>query len=258
MKFLSRVIGGAFILAVLVAITLIGKTALFIGVTVFSSIGLYEVRRCFKNMNYNFPLVMALVFNLMIMITAFLNSNNLYIFVLVLITMITLIYMTFNKKYRPADLSAMLFSLLYVSFLMSHMLRFTGTKYHWLLYIYAWGTDTFAYLVGSTIGKHKIEAVSHISPNKTLEGSIGGIVGCLVLALIYNAFVDLEINIFLLILFTIVCSILSQIGDLIASFIKRKANIKDYGNLIMGHGGILDRFDSMLFISPIVYFITLI
>ncbi|MDO4661968.1 MAG: phosphatidate cytidylyltransferase [Tissierellia bacterium] len=258
MKFLSRVIGGAFIIAILVAITLIGRTALFIGVTVFSSIGLYEIRRCFKNMSYNFPLVLALIFNLMIMITAFLNSNNLYIFVLVLITMITLVYMTFNKRYRPVDLAVMFFSLLYVSFLMSHMLRFNSTKYHWLLYIYAWGTDTFAYLVGSKIGKHKIELVSHISPNKTLEGSIGGVVGCLILALIYNAYANLGINVFLLILFTIVCSILSQIGDLIASFIKRKANVKDYGNLIMGHGGILDRFDSMLFISPIVYFITLI
>ena len=122
-----------------------------------------------------------------------------------------------------------------------------------MLYLTAWGSDTFAYLTGSTIGKRKIESVRHISPKKTLEGSIGGVIGAVILNLIYNHYSGLHIDFSLVIIFSALGAILSQIGDLVASYIKRKTGIKDFGNLIPGHGGIMDRFDSMIFIAPLFY-----
>ncbi|MDU0946224.1 MAG: CDP-archaeol synthase, partial [Anaerococcus vaginalis] len=113
-------------------------------------------------------------------------------------------------------------------------------------------------LTGSTIGKHKIKSLESISPNKTIEGFIGGVCGAVILNLIYVNYVNLDKNILLVIIFTIIAAFLSETGDLVASFIKRKCKIKDYGNLIPGHGGILDRFDSILFISPCLYLFTLI
>ncbi|MDO4594877.1 MAG: phosphatidate cytidylyltransferase [Tissierellia bacterium] len=258
MGLIQRAIGGGFILTLLLLLTYLGHNALSIGVIIFSSIALYEIRRCFKKLKYDFSYTLALFYNLLIMIAAYLNSDSLYVFVIIFTIVSALIYMLFNKKYRLSDLSVMLFSLTYISVLMSHMIRFSDQNFHWILYIIAWGSDTFAYLVGSTIGSHKIKSISHISPNKTIEGSIGGVVGTVILVLIYNSFIPINTNTLVLILSTIICSILSQIGDLVASYIKRYAGIKDYGNIIRGHGGILDRFDSMLFISPIIYYITLI
>lgn len=126
----------------------------------------------------------------------------------------------------------------------------------WFLFITAWGTDIFAYLVGKKFGKHHF---TQISPNKTIEGCIGGIVGAVILSVIYNVICQyvfhIEYNYIYVILITIILSILSQIGDLAASAIKRYNDIKDFSNLIPGHGGMLDRIDSIIFTAPFAYFL---
>ena len=120
--------------------------------------------------------------------------------------------------------------------------------------IIAWGTDIFAYTAGKVIGKHKF---SKISPNKTIEGCIGGVVGAVVLALIYaliiNNTTDLSLNYVIIGSVAVILSIISQIGDFAASSIKRYVGIKDFSNLIPGHGGMLDRIDSVIFIAPFAY-----
>ncbi|SCW26437.1 phosphatidate cytidylyltransferase [Ruminococcaceae bacterium YRB3002] len=122
----------------------------------------------------------------------------------------------------------------------------------------SWISDTFAYFVGVTIGKHKI--VPHISPKKTWEGCIGGAVGCAVVVMLYFDLVvykldNLNVNIILFSVITFVLgfaiSAMSQIGDWLASLIKRRVGIKDYGNIFPGHGGMLDRFDSAFFTLPL-------
>lgn len=199
-----------------------------------------------------------MIINLFFVINAFSGNQNLFMFGFTSILIAIFVFMIFNKKYRMEDFFALLFVVTYVSIFMSSAIRINNKVYLYMLYVIAWGSDTFAYLTGSTIGKHKIKSLESISPNKTIEGFIGGVCGAVILNLIYVNYVNLDKNILLVIIFTAIAAFLSETGDLVASFIKRKCNIKDYGNLIPGHGGILDRFDSILFISPCLYLFTLI
>ncbi|MDO5048054.1 MAG: phosphatidate cytidylyltransferase [Anaerococcus sp.] len=253
MNLRKRAIGGAIILMILVAITYIGRIPLALGVGLFSYIALDEMRKALAKIDLHPPRKLLFITNTIVMIAAYINNSDIYIGSLSVCVLISLIYIIFDNKYNLYDGFASAFILLYVSFLISHILRIKDINFVWLLYITAWGSDTFAYLVGSLVGKHKMDFISHISPNKTIEGSIGGIVGASILNVIYAIEFNLEARIFEVVIFTIIAAIFSQIGDLIASYIKRQTGIKDFGNLIPGHGGILDRFDSLLFIAPILY-----
>lgn len=122
-------------------------------------------------------------------------------------------------------------------------------------FVIAFSTDTFAYIIGMLIGKNKL--IPRISPNKSVEGAIGGTLFSLIITIIYFYFIDkyyVKINLNITVaMFIIFASVAGQFGDLFASKIKRNVQIKDYANLLPGHGGILDRFDSILFVSPLVY-----
>ena len=129
----------------------------------------------------------------------------------------------------------------------------------WYVFISAWGSDIFAYFVGRRWGKHHF---TKVSPNKTIEGCIGGICGALVISIIYTIAIrkflpiipDLvDLNVLKMAIITIVLSFIGQIGDLAASSIKRYCGIKDFGDIIPGHGGMLDRIDSVIFILPFAY-----
>lgn len=126
----------------------------------------------------------------------------------------------------------------------------------WYVIFAAWGTDVFAFIFGRLIGKHKF---SKISPNKTIEGCVAGTIGAVVLVLIYtvliNNFAGTNINYISIGIVGFMLSVLSQIGDFAASSIKRFAGIKDFSHLIPGHGGMLDRIDSIIFIAPFAYFL---
>lgn len=123
------------------------------------------------------------------------------------------------------------------------------------VFICAWLTDTGAYFIGVFLGRHKL--IPKVSPKKTVEGAIGGVVACVAAALIYVHVLKLveSSNIVYTIVFAVIVSVLSQFGDLAASSIKRDCNIKDFGNLLPGHGGLTDRFDSVMFITPIVLYL---
>lgn len=133
-------------------------------------------------------------------------------------------------------------------------------KYLYLLaFLGAWVCDTFAYFVGKFFGKHKL--IPEISPKKTIEGSIGGIVFTIIAFVLYglivnNIFADANLNYGKLCVLGLILPIVSQIGDLIASTVKRQNDLKDYGNLFPGHGGVLDRFDSVMLTAPTLYVLT--
>lgn len=253
MNLVNRAIGGGIILFLLILITYLGKIPLALGVLIFSYIALHEMKDALAKIDLRLPTKLLYLINTLIMVAAFVNNSDLYIASLVVSVLVMMVYIIFNEKHSLYDGFATSFVLLYVSFLMSHILRIGDINYVWLLYITAWGSDTFAYLVGSTIGRHKIDLIRHISPNKTIEGSIGGIIGACVLNVIFVKEFHLGVGIYEVVIFTVLAAILSQIGDLIASYIKRKTGVKDFGHIIYGHGGILDRFDSMLFIAPVLY-----
>ena len=170
---------------------------------------------------------------------------NLILFAHVIIT---------NMKINFKDIAYTLFGIIYVigNILFISLLRGMehGIILVWYAIIAAWGTDTCAYIVGKRWGKHKF---SQVSPKKSIEGCIAGIVGAVAIAMIYtvaiNSIYNLEYSYVLIGIITVVLSIAGQLGDFAASSIKRYVDIKDYSNLIPGHGGILDRFDSVIFVS---------
>ncbi|MDR2590169.1 MAG: phosphatidate cytidylyltransferase [Oscillospiraceae bacterium] len=121
-------------------------------------------------------------------------------------------------------------------------------------------TDSGAYFVGVSIGKRK--AFPKISPNKTIEGCIGGIIFGTIALLLYGLLLDsitsVSVSYLVLLMYGVICSVVAEVGDLYYSYIKRKCKIKDYGYLIPGHGGVLDRIDSVTFVAPIVYFLIIL
>ena len=128
----------------------------------------------------------------------------------------------------------------------------TGLFYFIMLLVFACGSDIFAYFVGSAVGKHKL--APEISPKKTVEGAIGGLLGAVLLTVaavfIFEAILDVDIKLWLLVAVAPVFGIIGMLGDLVASAIKRNYGIKDYGNIMPGHGGVLDRLDSVLLVAP--------
>lgn len=171
--------------------------------------------------------------------------------VLGLLVVMLLIYYVLSHTTTFIDVAITLFGIMYLPYLFFHIYYLENTPYIWLIFLIAFGTDTFAFIFGNLFGKTKLAPV--LSPNKTREGSIGGIVGSLGITLAYALYIDLTIT-FGLVIMAITVSICSQLGDLAASKLKRWAKIKDFGVFIPGHGGVLDRFDSILFTAPLVYY----
>ena len=120
----------------------------------------------------------------------------------------------------------------------------------WLIFIIAFATDIMAYFTGYLFGKHKL--IPKVSPKKTIEGSVGGILGSTIGCLLFAYYFNLSLPIMAVL--GLLGSVIAQFGDLFASSIKRYVGIKDYGKLIPGHGGVLDRFDSVILVAPFVYF----
>lgn len=168
-----------------------------------------------------------------------------------------------NMKIKPKDIFAAFFGICYIiGFIIFIPMLYgetNGKFLIWYIFIIAWGTDTFAYSIGRRIGKHKLTV---ISPKKSVEGSIAGTIGAIILVLVYTyiiqRYVDLNISYWFIAVVTFILSILSQMGDLAASSIKREMDIKDYGNLFPGHGGMLDRIDSIIFIAPFAYLLLIL
>ncbi len=118
----------------------------------------------------------------------------------------------------------------------------------WLALIGTWSSDTFAYIVGKNLGRHKM--APHISPNKTMEGLAGGIVGCVAMCLAYASY--FEFSLLQAFFLSVMTAVAAPMGDLFESYVKRVCGIKDSGHILPGHGGMMDRFDSLLFVAPLM------
>ncbi len=259
------------ILAIILALgVLIFGSQTFIGacVGVIALIGIYEfykVTSLIKNKSASvYPgfLFSAVVFAIAVFFgKALAEYLMLIISSYVFLIMATMVLCHKKCSFKDAALSFLGTSYITLFFLHIIFIRQSELGYLniWLIFISAWATDTFAYFAGRTLGRHKL--CPSISPKKTVEGAIGGIVGCIVCICLYMFFcgkyADVTANYVYGVIFAVLTAVFSQLGDLAASCIKRENNVKDYGNLIPGHGGILDRFDSALLISPLVYYLTL-
>ena len=189
------------------------------------------------------------------------NEYILNIAILSIPTVIAILFIQliiYDMKRNFGDISISLFGIIYIVGFSIFVPIIGGLENGkliiWYLIFAAWGTDVFAFCIGKLIGKHKF---SKISPNKSIEGCIGGILGAIIFMLVYtlylNQFNGTNISYLYILGISILLSVISQIGDFTASSIKRYTEIKDYGNLIPGHGGMLDRIDSIIFVAPFAY-----
>lgn len=261
---IKRVITGACLVAVLIPLLVFSNTWVFpIAISLISVLCVFEMARCVKlhkNIALTIPLyAFAIAFPLLQRFFA--NDISFVVKIAAISGMLYLIYLfafvVFSHgKILYTDATTLCLTVVYILLginMLIYIRDFHKGEYIYLLvFIGAWITDTFAYFTGVLFGKHKL--IEDVSPKKTIEGSIGGTIFCaisfVVLGLIVGA-IDktVEPNIIFLAISGLLIAVISQLGDLIMSVIKRHYGIKDYGKLLPGHGGALDRFDSILAVS---------
>ena len=257
--FVTRLLSGIALVIVLLATGILGGKILWGFCLAISLIGLCEFYKVFKIektlgvVGY----VFAVAYYLSLLL--YKGSVNGALFLAIELMVVAGVYVLKYPKYNTEQVFASILGLLYLPLMLSYIYQIRiaedGLYSLWLIFICSWGCDTCAYCVGMLFGKRKLAPV--LSPKKSIEGAIGGVVGAAALGAIYGAVVN---NSMVMenapLVFAIICAVgavISQFGDLIASGIKRQHNIKDYGKLIPGHGGILDRFDSVIFTAPMIY-----
>lgn len=165
-------------------------------------------------------------------------------------TFLLVLFLLRSRYFTLEDAAICFLILVYVPYFLFPIIYLDHTNYIYLVFVITIATDSFAYLAGTSFGKRKL--CPSISPNKTVEGALGAILGTVICGLIFCGVFGLGITVFHA-LFIGLASVTAQLGDLFASKIKRETGIKDYGNFLPGHGGLLDRFDSILLIIPMVY-----
>lgn len=244
----KRIISAVVALAIFIPLVIIGGVPLKIAACVLAVLGMKE----FLDLPHksNRPKYVDVIIYALVILLVFINEKReVYYLLTILIPMLTVIYCNDNKKYNADD-----------AFKFIGMIILIGTVFHTftvirekslMLFIYLFLitmlTDTYAHLGGSLIGKHKF--APKISPNKTWEGAIiGGVFGTLCAATFYYIAINSNVNVLGLIIITLFLSCLGQLGDLFFSAVKRNHNVKDFSNIMPGHGGVLDRLDSIIFV----------
>ncbi len=203
------------------------------------------------------------IFAALYMALGFLNleTQNAFIYLVTILFVMTLGAFTVldNSRIKLSDVCASIFLVVYSVVFLMHLSFIrkldNGIALLFMPLIGAYITDTGAYFTGMSIGRHKL--IPSVSPNKTVEGAVGGIVAAVVGFVIYGVImtsIGLTVNYLLLIILAVLCAVVAQLGDLTASVIKRNYSVKDFGHLIPGHGGMVDRVDSLMFVAPIVYY----
>lgn len=252
----TRIISALVAFLIVIPLLIIGGYAYKLGVIALGIIALFEIIKA-KSNKKSIPLLVKIMVIFTFVLTMAVNINNnfilnidyKYLILNALLLFLPLIIYNDDKKYGIEDATYLFafstFLILGFSALM--MIREFNVYYLIFLLLVTITSDTFAFFVGKLIGKHKM--CPSISPNKTIEGFVGGLLfGTFITASIYYVTLEYTGNIFLLILFVMLLSIISTLGDLFFSYIKRHYEIKDFGNIMPGHGGVLDRVDSLLFV----------
>lgn len=261
-SFVTRLISGVILVILALLIICSGGWILFAATLILSIIGMSELFRAFgirKDKKPNrlelFGYLAAAVYYVFI---ALLPAGTAWLGILAALIVILGLYVFTFPTYTIEQVKSLVFAVLYVAVMLScvYLIRImnSGQYLVWLIFLSAWGSDTCAYCVGMLFGKHKMTPV--LSPKKTIEGAVGGLAGAVILGMVYSLFTTLQVVPYMLI--CLAGAIVSMIGDLSASAIKRQTGIKDFGTLIPGHGGILDRFDSVIFTAPVVYLMALL
>ena len=259
--FKTRLLSGIVMVAVALLTIISGGYVLFFTLLGISLIGMQELYKVMKVREDHFNALeiagyLGAVIYYVLMSLDFEKYGMMG--VIISFMMFMFVYVFTYPKFKAEQVMPAFFAIVYVGVMLSYVYQtrmLDGGKFHvWLIFLCSWGCDTCAYCVGVLFGKHKMAPV--LSPKKSVEGAVGGVVGAILLGIIYAAATKGG-----MVEYAIICGVgalISMVGDLAASAIKRNQGIKDYGKLIPGHGGILDRFDSVIFTAPIIYFLSVL
>lgn len=256
--FKTRLISGIVLVIIALATIISGSWILFFTLLAVSLIGMRELYKVMKVSDEHVTVLelvgyLGAVLYYIAMKADFGNYGTMAIIISMIL--ILFVYVFGYPKYHAEQVMAVFFGVVYVAVMLSfiYLTRSLpdGKFLVWLIFLCSWGCDTCAYCVGMLIGKHKMAPV--LSPKKSIEGAVGGVAGAALLGVIYAAATQGKMAEYALI--CAVGALISMVGDLAASAIKRNQNIKDYGKLIPGHGGILDRFDSVIITAPVIYYL---
>ena len=255
--FTTRLISGI-VLVILAAFLLVkGGTLLFLVSLAISLIGLFELYRVMK-IEKELPGLVGYgaVLAYYAIVWTGMDRHVTFLAIAALMLLMTIYVFTF-PKFTTEQITVAFFGIFYVGLMFSYLYQVRsmpdGKYLVWLIVLSSWGCDTCAYCTGVLVGKHKLAPV--LSPKKSIEGAVGGVVGAALLGALFGALAEGDPG-----LYAVICGVgaaASQIGDLAASAVKRQHDIKDYGTLIPGHGGILDRFDSVIVTAPMIYILAL-
>lgn len=256
--FKTRLISGIVLVIIALATIISGSWILFFTLLAVSLIGMRELYKVMKVSDEHVTVLelvgyLGAVLYYIAMKADFGNYGTMAIIISMIL--ILFVYVFGYPKYHAEQVMAAFFGVVYVAVMLSfiYLTRSLpdGKFLVWLMFLCSWGCDTCAYCAGMLIGKHKMAPV--LSPKKSIEGAVGGVAGAALLGVIYAAATQGKMAEYALI--CAVGALISMVGDLAASAIKRNQNIKDYGKLIPGHGGILDRFDSVIITAPVIYYL---
>lgn len=253
----KRVISAVVALAIVIPLYLIGGIPYRLGIALLAALAFKETLNL-KESHHPYPGVISGMAFLGTELLVLLDNSGAYLYTGFSLMSVSLIFLCLliptifyeKNKYTTRDAFYLIGTMLLIGLFFNLLISFRFAEKWLLVYLLLISTmtDTFAYFVGSLIGKHKI--APKVSPKKSLEGCIGGsIAGTAIASIFYYNVLSSNINIFLLILMTLFLSILGQLGDLFFSKIKRENGIKDFSNIMPGHGGVLDRLDSITFIT---------
>ena len=256
--FKTRLISGIFLVIAALLTIISGGYVLFVTLLCVSLLGIQELYKAMGVHKDGVGLLeLAGYLGTILYYASLLLGFERYGMMAVLLGLVLLmfVYVFTYPKYEADQVMSAFFGIVYVAVMLSFIFltrNLEGGKFLvWLIFLCSWGCDTCAYCVGMLIGKHKMAPV--LSPKKSVEGAVGGVVGAAALGAIYAAVTHGPI-----VEYAVICAVgalISMVGDLAASAIKINRGIKDYGKLIPGHGGILDRFDSVIFTSPIIFYL---
>lgn len=257
----QRVITGVVAAAIFLPIVYVGGLPFILLTYVLATVGLYELLKMRKLSLFSIPGVLSILmlwvllfppqYNEIIATLPYSKTELGIAFVLLLLT-----YTVITKNlFTFENVSFLILSVLYVGigfYFFIETRQAGGLVYLFYSVFVIWATDSGAYFIGKAYGKTKLWP--DISPNKTVGGFIGGICSAIVVALLFSLFTDMNVSVLSLMGITVVLSVFGQIGDLVESALKRHFGVKDSGTILPGHGGILDRFDSLLFVWPLLHF----
>ena len=261
--FKTRFISSVVLVALTLGIILIGGPVLLAVMCVVSIRGMWELYRVLKIERLPIAYTGYLACVLHYLDIYFLQGRAFVIICISFLVVLLGFYVVSYPRYATEQFMAVYFGFFYVAVMLSYIYQTramtNGVYIVWLIFFCSWISDTFAYLSGSLLGKHKMAPV--LSPKKSVEGAIGGVLASILLTGLYGYLFRKPMSlgtqeIILLALFAGVGACISMIGDLAASAIKRNYDIKDYGRIIPGHGGILDRFDSVIITAPIIFYLS--